>query len=104
MTGTRFSLEVQPRLPARLARLEELANDLYYSWDKSVRNLLFRLDHELWEASGHNPKVFLRRIAQDKLDAALREYRAALPLLDEDAEAERRFIGQALEDIERRRD
>lgn len=39
---------------------------------------------------------------QDKLDAAQREYGAALQLLDEAAEAERRFIERALESIERR--
>ncbi len=47
MPGTRFTLEVQPHIPAQLARLEELANDLYYSWDKAVRGLYFRLDHAL---------------------------------------------------------
>ena len=43
MPGTRFTLEVQPRIPARLARLEALADDLYYSWDHAVRSLFFRL-------------------------------------------------------------
>ena len=70
MPGTRFSLEVQPTLPARLARLEELANDLLYSWDRSVRGLFHRLDAELWEDCHHNPKVFLRQVAQARLDAA----------------------------------
>jgi starch phosphorylase len=70
MSGTRFTLEVQPRIPPRLARLEALADDLYYSWDHTVRSLFFRLDWQLWEETGHNPKVFLRRIAQEKLEAA----------------------------------
>ena len=71
MSGTRFTLEVQPVLPARLARLAELANDLLYSWERQVRGLFFRLDRELWEACGHNPKVFLRRVAQQRLDDAV---------------------------------
>lgn len=70
MTGTSFSIEVQPTLPARLQRLEELANDLLYSWDRRVRGLFVRLDPALWEECGHNPKAFLRRVAQDRLDAA----------------------------------
>ncbi len=70
MAGTRFSIEVQPRIPERLHRLPELANDLFYSWDRSVRGLFFRLDRELWERCGHNPKVFLRRVSQQRLNEA----------------------------------
>src|SRR3990170_1043530 len=70
MPGTRYTLEVQPVLPERLKRLQEVANDLLYSWDREVRGLFFRLDRELWEACGHNPKVFLRRVAQKRLNEA----------------------------------
>ena len=70
MSGTRFTLEVQPRIPEALQRLEDLANDLFYSWDRQVRRLFIRLDKDLWSSSGHNPKTFLRRISQQKLDAA----------------------------------
>jgi len=73
MTGTLFTLEVQPRIPARLARLEELANDLLYSWDRQVRGLYFRMDRTLWEECGHNPKVFLRRVAQERLEEAAQD-------------------------------
>ena len=70
MNPTRYSLEVQPQLPEKLKRLTELANDLLYSWDREVRGLFFRLDRRLWEESGHNPKVFLRRVAQSRLEEA----------------------------------
>ncbi len=70
MKPTRFSFEVQPKLPDNLSKLEEWADNLLYTWDRSVRGLFFRLDRELWEASGHNPKVFLRRVSQQKLDEA----------------------------------
>jgi starch phosphorylase len=73
MPGTRYSLEVQPRIPTRLARLQELANDLYYSWDRQVRGLFRRLDIPLWEQCGHNPKVFLRQVAQDHLERAAQD-------------------------------
>ena len=32
-SGTHYSIEIQPVLPAQFARLPELANDLYYSWN-----------------------------------------------------------------------
>ena len=70
MNGTRFSLEVQAVIPERLERLKELASDLLYSWDREARSLFYRLDNDLWESCAHNPKVFLRRIAQEKLNHA----------------------------------
>ncbi len=73
MTGTRFTLEVRPAIPNGLKGLSELADNLLYSWDRSVRRLLSRLDSELWEASGHNPKVFLRRVSQARLVEADRD-------------------------------
>ena len=55
--GSTFPLEVQPRIPGELSRLEEMANDLMYSWDRSIRSLFHRLDRNLWDACGHNPKA-----------------------------------------------
>ncbi len=70
-SSTTFSLEVSPTLPRRLARLEELANNLLYSWDRQTRLLFSRLDPNLWDRIGHNPKAFLKRIDEQKLiDAA----------------------------------
>ena len=73
MTGTRFTLEVQPHIPDDIARLQELGNDLLYSWDRQVRRLFFRLDHTLWESSRHNPKVFLRRVSQRRLEEVVND-------------------------------
>ena len=88
MVGTRFSIEVQPQLPARLGRLQELAEDLLYSWDRQVRGLFYRLDPELWESCGHNPKLFLRRVSQRRLEEAaedrvfMEDYNRALSAYD----------------------
>ncbi|MDH3991651.1 MAG: alpha-glucan family phosphorylase [Gammaproteobacteria bacterium] len=71
MPGSIYPLEVQPRIPGELARLQEMANDLVYSWDRSIRSLFHRLDRDLWEACGHNPKAFLRRVSQHRLDEAI---------------------------------
>ena len=70
MTGTIYTLEVNPHIPERLARLEELANNLWYSWDSHTRSLFSSLSHPLWQASNHNPKIFLKRADQKKLEAA----------------------------------
>ena len=71
MPGSVDPLEVQPRIPGELTRLQEMASDLVYSWDRSIRSLFHRLDRELWEACGHNPKAFLRRVSQHRLDEAI---------------------------------
>ena len=72
-SGTCYELEVCPTIPERIARLEELANDLYYSWVYELRELYGSLDRELWHQCGHSPKLLLRRISQERLDAAARD-------------------------------
>jgi starch phosphorylase len=66
-TGTPFIIVVNPRIPDRLARLEELANNLWYSWDRPTRTLFSRLNPTLWKAVGHNPKEFLKRVDESLL-------------------------------------
>ena len=61
---------VSPALPASLSRLSELANNLHWSWDFTVRTLFRRLDEELWKQCGHNPVLMLARIPQKTLERA----------------------------------
>src|SRR5258708_32472104 len=62
--GTAFPIEVTPRLPAAIARLEELASNLWFSWDRPARALFARLDTALYEAVGQNPKALLKGVSQ----------------------------------------
>lgn len=84
MSETRIEFEIQPVLPTALARLPSLADDLSYTWDRRIQDLFANLDRELWNACGHNPKMFLRRVSQATLEAAasnavfLQEYEAVL--------------------------
>ncbi len=88
MPGRRILLEVQPRIPPALARLEDLSNNLVYSWDRRIRALFARLDRQLWVACGASPRLFLRRVSQAVLDEAasdrnyLEEYRRVLGSFD----------------------
>ena len=70
MRGTPYRLDVRPKLPLRLQRLDELANNLWYSWDRPTRTLFARLDRSLWQIIGHSPKAFLRNVDQQRLDEA----------------------------------
>lgn len=73
MSAQIFEIEVTPILPSSLGRLEELANNLWYSWDAPARALFERLDKELWIRVGHNPKLFLRNIEQKRLEKATKD-------------------------------
>ncbi|MBV8172793.1 MAG: alpha-glucan family phosphorylase [Candidatus Eremiobacteraeota bacterium] len=70
MAATEFTVEIQPKIPQRLERLSELANNLRFSWDRTTRSLFARLNLGLWESVGHNPKVFLRRVEERRLQQA----------------------------------
>src|SRR3972149_3826372 len=66
--GTVFTLEVNPKIPKRLARLAEPADRRWYSSDRHARSLFARLHPALWDAVGHSPKVLLKRVGEDRLE------------------------------------
>lgn len=88
MSGQTFRLELRPRIPEKLKRLEDLAGNLIYAWDREVRGVFWRLDRQLWAACGNNPKLFLRRVSQATLEAAaddrdfMEDYLVALSSFD----------------------
>ena len=59
---------VRPALPAPIGRLAELAYNLVWSWDHSIRAVFRRLDPALWKESNHNPVLMLGRIPQETLN------------------------------------
>ncbi len=60
----------KPALPERIGRLDELANNLCWSWDPQARELFRALDYPLWRLSGHNPVKQLHESSPGKLQAA----------------------------------
>ncbi len=66
-------IEIRPVLPEPIVRLDELARNLWFSWNADARSLFYRLDRGLWREVGHNPILFLRRISQQKLENAARD-------------------------------
>lgn len=58
-----------PKMPERIARLEELAYNLWWSWHDQARKLFRAVDYPLWRISGHNPVKQLREVASEKLSA-----------------------------------
>ena len=58
------------KIPQRIGRLDELANNLWWSWHDQARQLFRTLDYPLWRQSGHNPVKELDDISPDALQAA----------------------------------
>lgn len=73
MPGHQYILDVHPNIPEELSRLTELADNLWYSWDRPTRALFGPLNPKLWEQVGHNPKLFLRRIDEATLREAAKD-------------------------------
>ena len=63
-------ISVFPALPANVARLGELAHNLWWCWNDDARMLFSDLDPALWERVGHNPVKVLSEVAQEVLDGA----------------------------------
>ncbi len=61
---------LQPALPPRLARLNELAYDLWWTWNPLAREVFKHLDHSLWRQTAHNPVLMLFMIPPDILQRA----------------------------------
>ncbi len=60
------SYTVRPRLPERLTPLNRLAMNLWWSYTPDARELIRRVDRDLWEESGHNPVKMLGMIPQQR--------------------------------------
>ena len=59
---------VIPQLPERIAKLSEIANNLWWSWNTDFLRLFEEIDRDLWEACEKNPVKFLKMISQEKIE------------------------------------
>jgi starch phosphorylase len=79
---------VRPALPAAICRLTEIAYNLIWSWDHTIRAVFRRLDPVLWKEYNHNPILLLGRVSQETLNKAasdpryLAQYRRACERYD----------------------
>ncbi|MHC4791008.1 MAG: alpha-glucan family phosphorylase [Planctomycetota bacterium] len=59
---------VLPALPEPLKDLENIARNLFWSWNAEFVELFERIDNKLWSASGHNPVKLLSTVSQQRLE------------------------------------
>jgi phosphorylase/glycogen(starch) synthase len=58
---------VEADIPERIARLRELAYNLWWSWHLPARNLFKRIDPHLYETGKHNPVFLLNSVSPQRL-------------------------------------
>ena len=59
-----------PPLPERINKLDQLAVDLWWSWNAEGREVFRKLDYTLWRQTAHNPVRMLSLVPAAKLAAA----------------------------------
>ncbi|HET9222239.1 MAG TPA: alpha-glucan family phosphorylase [Roseiflexaceae bacterium] len=88
-------------IPERIARLRELAYNLWWSWRPDAQELYRQIDPELWEQDYHNPVNFLRDVRQRRLEAVaqdaayLQQYDQVIATFDSYMRADDTWFGQA---------
>ena len=83
------NITVLPPLPQSIHRLQEMAYNLWWTWNPDAQELYESIDLELWEKVSENPIKFLRTVSLHRLQAAsrdhdyLRRYRSVLQQFDD---------------------
>jgi starch phosphorylase len=60
---------VKSRIPESLQMLQELAHNIWWSWNYEATDMFKSLDPEIWSLVGQNPVAFLERLSYEKLEA-----------------------------------
>ena len=63
-------ITVNPQLPKNINRLQEIANNLWWSWNSEYLKLFKSIDNDLWETVDKNPIKFLKRVSQERIEKA----------------------------------
>ncbi|MBS7411326.1 MAG: DUF3417 domain-containing protein, partial [Muribaculaceae bacterium] len=60
-------LKVHTELPAKLKCLDELAHNLWWSWNSEGKRLFHDIDRELWRSTGENPVLLLQKLSYERI-------------------------------------
>jgi glycogen phosphorylase len=80
-----ISHTVKPKIPVALSSLEEMAHNLWLSWNFEAITLFIRLDYDVWLQSNQNPAKMLGMVSQERYDELAQDdsYLAALKMVEE---------------------
>ncbi|MCY3413216.1 MAG: alpha-glucan family phosphorylase [Candidatus Heimdallarchaeota archaeon] len=85
-------------LPDRISRLEELAHNLWWSWNHFSRNLFRQVNQRLWNTTYHNPIKMLSQLEEGILEKRaadknfLETYDNVMRVYDQKLKAERKNL------------
>ena len=87
-----ISHTVKPKIPEILGPLEEIAHNLWLSWNFEAIMLFIRLDYDVWLLSAQNPAKMLGMVSQERYDQVSEDdsYLAALKEVNEKFERYKR--------------
>jgi len=60
-------INVKSHIPAELKQLEELARNIWWTWNMDARALFRSIDKDLFTKTDHNPIEMLQRLSYDRL-------------------------------------
>ncbi|ADD68125.1 alpha-glucan phosphorylase [Denitrovibrio acetiphilus DSM 12809] len=59
-----YEFNVKTKLPDALKPLEDIAHNLWYSWNWEARELFRMISYDLWEECGHNPVWVISKLTE----------------------------------------
>jgi len=62
-------INVRSHLPESLNKLEEIAQNIWWTWDSDAKTLFRQIDHEAWVEASSNPVLLLNILNYEKLVA-----------------------------------
>ncbi len=95
-----------PQFPERIRRLDELAANLWWSWQYSPRKVFRDLDYQLWRTTAHNPVKMLWLVTRERLEHMSRDpeflhtYDSAVDGLDAAYAAKNTWMARRLPDVQ----
>ena len=95
-----------PPIPERIRRLDELAANLWWSWQYSPRKVFRDLDYQLWRTTAHNPVKMLWLVTRERLEQMSRDeeflktYDSAVEGLDAAYAAKNTWMARRFPDLQ----
>lgn len=69
------TVQSKVRLTKELQSLDEIAHNLWWTWNKDALDLFSELDRELWNTCRHNPVLLLQNLSSTRLNEILKDTR-----------------------------